>query len=160
MALQNDGCRCMCTYTSECDRQRERKWEMDRKCRRGSPEGLINQARAEREAPGGSCMKRQVSIAFWVRGYGQTHQSSQTHTHPHTDSDRAGQGRNYPETKPISFAIPHYYVTVLRLIFGCFLNGKHCCDQIPRALPSRFCKLFTIDYSGAYCVPLCFSLSL
>lgn len=84
-----------------CQRERGRVWDGQRKHERGrgSPWGLINQACIELEGPGGSCVGRQVSIAFWGRGYGQTHQSSHS-THTHTRRHR--QGWNYPETKPIS----------------------------------------------------------
>lgn len=160
MALQDESCLYMWVWVSESEREKEGEYKTDRKQERerGSPWGLINQACIERESPGGSCVGRQVSIALWGRGYGQTHQSSQT-THTHRDTGRAEITQRQNPFPPL---VPHYHVTALCFIFGFVLNVKYCCDQIMRrnGNASRFCKQFTIDYSAAYCVSLCFPFSV
>lgn len=142
------------------EREKEREYETDRESKRkgkGSPWGLINQACIEREGPGGSCMGRQVSIAFWGRGYGQTHQSSHN-THAETQAEL-----KLPRDKTHFLLL--YLITMSQppaSYFVLFLNVKYCCDQIMRANGnvSRFCKQFIIDFTAAYCVSLCFPFSL
>lgn len=82
---------------------------------RGSRCGLINQTCIELENPRGSCLGRQVSIALWGRGYGQTHQSSHT-THAHKETQAELKlPRNKPHFLPL---VPHYHVAALCLVFG------------------------------------------
>lgn len=77
------------------------------------PWGLINQACVEQESPGGSCVGRQVSIAFWGRGYGRTHQSSPTTAHRETGWAEITHRQN-----PFPPLVPHYHVTALCFRFG------------------------------------------
>jgi len=82
LSLRLFSVRVVCVRVCVCVSESE--YEADRKSKTGSPWGLVNQACIEQESPGGSCVRRQVSVAFWGRGYGQAHQSSPTiHTHPH-----------------------------------------------------------------------------
>lgn len=117
MALQDEGCVCICERESESER--DRVWGTHtQKCEgeaEGARWGLINQACIEQESPRGSCLGRQVSIALWSRGYGQTHQSSHT-THAHKETQAELKlPRNKPHFLPL---VPHYHVTALCLVFG------------------------------------------
>ena len=159
--------RVFCIYVEYvCQRVRERKRESMRqteKARQREREPLGSN-KSGLHWTGGSCVGRQVSIAFRGRGYGRTHQSSLTHntrTHTHTHTD-AGRAEITQRQNPFPPPVPHYHVTVLCFIFGFVLNVKYCCDQIMGANSgtSSFCKQFTIDYSAAHCVSLCFALSL
>lgn len=163
MALQDEGCLIVCEYVSVCQRvkgEKGRVWDREsRKRGRGSPWGLINQAWIEQEGPGGSCVGRQVSIAFWGRGYGQQHQSSHK-THKHTQTHA---GLKLPRDKnPFPSLVAHYHVTAPCFIFGLVSNVKYCCDQIMevKGVGGCFCKQFSIDYSAAYCVSPCLPHSL
>ena len=86
---------CVREWERERGRQTEKARQREREPLGSNKSGL--------HWTGGSCVGRQVSIAFRGRGYGQTHQSSHTqHTHTHTHTQGRRQGWNYPETKPIS----------------------------------------------------------
>lgn len=100
----------MCVSACLKERVRKRRESKEQKRERGSPWGLINQACIVQEAPGGSCVGRQVSIVFWGRGYSQMYQSLHT-THTHTG---AHTGAGLKLTRDKTHFLLLYFITMSR----------------------------------------------